>query len=67
MYFAELYQKHLAQKDLNLLRSSLIKIPNPRFVVFYNGQPERPERYKLRLSEAFELRTKAATLNGPLK
>ena len=59
MYFAELYQKHLAQKDLNLLRSSLIKIPNPRFVVFYNGQPERPERYKLRLSEAFELEDKS--------
>ena len=50
LYFAELYQKHLAKNDLNLLRSSLIKIPNPRFVVFYNGEPSRPERYKLRLS-----------------
>lgn len=58
LYFAELYQKHLAQKDLNLLRSSLIKIPNPRFVVFYNGEPSRAERYKLRLSEAFELEDK---------
>ena len=58
LYFAELYQKHLAKNDLNLLRSSLIKIPNPRFVVFYNGEPSRPERYKLRLSEAFELEDK---------
>ena len=58
LYFAELYQKHLAKNDLNLHRSSLIKIPNPRFVVFYNGEPSRPERYKLRLSEAFELEDK---------
>ena len=36
-----------------------MKIPNPRFVVFYNGEPERPERYKLRLSEAFELEDKS--------
>ncbi|MCR5047204.1 MAG: hypothetical protein K6A42_11565 [Treponema sp.] len=59
LYFAELYQKHLAQKDLDLNWSSLIKIPNPRFVVFYNGEPSRPERYKLRLSKAFELEDKS--------
>ncbi len=59
LYFAELYQKHLTQKDLDLNRSSLVKVPNPRFVVFYNGEPKRPERYKLRLSEAFELEDKS--------
>jgi len=55
-YFAQLYQKHLAKKDLNLHRSSLIKIPNPRFIVFYNGDTKRAERYKLKLSEAFEIK-----------
>ncbi len=55
-YFAQLYQKHLAKKDLNLHRSSLIKIPNPRFIVFYNGDAKRAERYKLRLSDAFEIK-----------
>jgi hypothetical protein len=59
LYFAELYQKHLTQKDLDLNWSSLVKSPNPRFVVFYNGEPKRPERYKLRLSEAFELEDKS--------
>ena len=58
-YFAQLYQKHLAKKDLNLHRSSLIKIPNPRFIVFYNGDTKREERYKLRLSDAFELEDKS--------
>ncbi len=58
-YFAQLYQKHLAKKDLNLHRSSVIKIPNPRFIVFYNGDTKREERYKLRLSDAFELEDKS--------
>ena len=58
-YFAQLYQKHLAKKDLNLHQSSLIKIPNPRFIVFYNGDTKRKERYKLRLSDAFELEDKS--------
>ena len=58
-YFSQLYQKYLAQEDLDLQRPSIVKIPNPHFVVFYNGQPERPERYKLRLSDAFELEDKS--------
>ncbi len=58
-YFAQLYQKHIAKKDLNLHQSSLIKIPNPRFIVFYNGDTNRKERYKLCLSDAFELEDKS--------
>ena len=55
-YFAQLYHKHIAKKNLNLHQSSLIKIPNPRFIVFYNGDTKRAERYKLRLSDAFEIK-----------
>ena len=58
-YFAQLYQKHLAKKDLNLHQSSLIKIPNPRFIVFYNGDTKRAKRYKLRRSDAFEIQDKS--------
>ncbi|MBO7122076.1 MAG: hypothetical protein J6V90_02195 [Treponema sp.] len=58
-YFAQLYQKHIAKKDFNLHQSSLIKIPNPRFIVFYNGDTKREERYKLRLSNAFEIKDKS--------
>ena len=53
-YFSQLYQKYTSDNKLDLHRSSLIKIPNPRFVVFYNGEPDRTERYELRLSSAFE-------------
>lgn len=41
-------------KDQNLYGRKLVKIPTPRFAVFYNGEEEQPERYELRLSDAFE-------------
>ena len=41
----------------NLYGRKLIKIPEPRFVVFYNGIEDKPEKRILRLSEAFEVPT----------
>lgn len=55
MYFAELYQKHLAKQDRDLFTTALVKIPTPNFVVFYNGSRDMPDVTKLRLSEAFEV------------
>ena len=52
-----LYLSRLLQvlvKDKNLYGSRLVRIPTPRFVVFYNGLKDVPERQVLRLSEAFE-------------
>ena len=53
IYFAQLYQKHIDSEGLSLLSSRRIKIPNPNFIVFYNGDSERPERYDIRLSDSF--------------
>lgn len=50
-YVADLLQKIV--KDENLYSSSLIKIPTPRFVVFYNGTDWKEEQTILRLSDAF--------------
>ena len=58
-YFAQLYQKQLDKEDKNLLSTQLVKIPNPNFIVFYNGETERPENYKLRLSDAFAVEDKS--------
>lgn len=33
----------------------LIKLPTPKFVVFYNGAEKQPERKELHLSDAFEV------------
>ena len=41
-------------KDKSLYNSVIVKIPSPRFVVFYNGTEQQPERRTLRLSDAFE-------------
>ena len=41
-------------KDENLYGRKLVRIPAPRFVVFYNGTDFQPEQQVLRLSDAFE-------------
>ena len=37
----------------NLYGTRLIQIPAPRFIVFYNGQEQRPEHEVLKLSKAY--------------
>ena len=54
MYFAQLYQMNLSARGLDLFGSTLVKIPAPRFVVFYNGNRELPDVSEQRLSDAFE-------------
>ena len=51
-YVADTLQKRTYNKDL--YGSKLIKIPSPRFVVFYNGTDPQPERQTLKLSDAYE-------------
>ncbi len=41
-------------KDRNIYGKSLIKIPLPHFVVFYNGESDQPSEYTMKLSDAFE-------------
>ena len=53
-YFSQLYQIYLTQNKRNLLSSQLVKIPTPKFIVFYNGTKDDPDSWKLKLSTAFE-------------
>ncbi len=41
-------------RNADLYRSVQIKIPTPRFVIFYNGTQHQPEQKVLKLSDAFE-------------
>ena len=52
LYVTRVLQNRI--KDENLYSKSLIKIPAPRFVVFYNGMDFQPEQQVLYLSDAFE-------------
>ena len=57
----------------SLYASSLVRIPAPRFVVFYNGREKRPEEELFCLSDAYytresdpqlELKVRALNLNA---
>lgn len=52
LYIARQLEKYV--KDATLYSGVLTKIPVPRFVVFYNGTKEQPERQILKLSDAYE-------------
>ena len=46
----------------NLYGEKLIQIPEPKFVVFYNGQKMMPERQELRLSDAYERKSEKKSM-----
>ncbi len=58
-YFAQLYQKYLDKQQELIGTSTLIKIPNPNYIVFYNGDTERDEDYEQKLSDAFFIEDKS--------
>ena len=53
IYFAELYKGYIEQNNLLIYNERLVKLPFPRYVVFYNGTKEQPEEQELRLSDSF--------------
>ena len=55
LYFSSLYEKYLDTNELILHVKSLVKIPTPNYIVFYNGVDSRPATEKLYLSSAFQI------------
>ena len=53
LYVADVYSDYT--KDMNLYGTKAVKLPTPRFVIFYNGQAEQPDRKELKLSEIFSI------------
>lgn len=52
IYVARQLEKYF--RNESIYSSRLMKIPVPRFVVFYSGTKEQPERRVLKLSDAFQ-------------
>lgn len=52
-YFSDLLQKHITENKYDIYKSTLISLPTPKFVVFYNGNQKVPEQKILKLSDAF--------------
>ena len=67
LYIANLFSS--MTKDSNLYGTKSIELPSPRFIVFYNGLEEQPDRKILRLSDLYtikeecRLKVKAVMLN----
>ena len=53
LYVADVYSDYTT--DMNLYGTKAVKLPTPRFVIFYNGQAEQPDRKELKLSELFSI------------
>ena len=51
LYLTDLYKPYIDNR--RIYTSKLFKIPNPRYIVFYNGTKEMPDSVPLRLSDAF--------------
>lgn len=51
LYVADVYSDYT--KDMNLYGTRAVKLSTPKFVIFYNGQEEQPDRKELKLSELF--------------
>ena len=52
IYLAKLYHKIVFTNN-DFFCSSLVKIPTPQFIVFYNGTKDEPDISEMKLSEAF--------------
>jgi hypothetical protein len=55
LYVAGIWRTAIKKRDI--FGRKLIKLPTPKFVVFYNGTEDQPEQYDLKLSDAFERQT----------
>ena len=55
IYYGSLYAKYLETNRLTPHVSTLVKLPTPNYIVFYNGTAKRPAVEKLRLSDAFQI------------
>lgn len=61
LYVSDLYSDFT--KDENLYGTRLVKIPTPKFIIFYNGVEERPDIEYLKLSDMYTREEEHYALN----
>lgn len=52
-YFSRMYSGYVASRKLDIYSKTRIPLPEPRYLVFYNGTKDEPELLELRLSDSF--------------
>lgn len=53
LYHGHLYEQYIKKMEYDIYGKVLIKIPNPKYIVFYNGLDEKEDCIELKLSDAF--------------
>lgn len=66
IYFAELYSGYIQKNKLDVYSTKQVNLPVPRYIIFYNGTKNEPEKKELRLSECFIKRKQKNTLTNML-
>ena len=56
LYFAKMYEGYVESQKKNRFQKERIPLPYPRYIVFYNGEENLPQKMEMRLSESFEER-----------
>ncbi len=64
IYLATEYQKIIEANDKNIYGSSIITLPKPKCVVFYNGSDNVADYDEMRLSDAFNSRDQDAGIEA---
>ena len=53
IYLTELYKGYIERNKLRIYNETPVKLPFPRYIVFYNGKDGEPERRIMRLSDSY--------------
>lgn len=52
-YFSHIYEGYIAEHELNIYSKTLLKLPTPKYIVFYNGTEFDGDSNILKLSDSF--------------
>lgn len=65
IYFATIIQKMFSNRDF--YREKALEIPNPSFIVLYNGTEKMPDYYTMNLSDHYKLKEESPALQLTVK
>ncbi len=57
-YISHIYEGYIVSNGLNKFSETVLELPSPRLVVFYNGGRDEPDEQILRLSDSFSKDTR---------
>jgi len=63
LYLSAIYESYIESNGLNIFGEKRVKIPTPRYVVFYNGEKDEPDRREMKLSDSFEIQEENVCLD----